>query len=279
MFDRTDDPDYLQARLEAFITRWHGWRKSWFGVAPDKIQQTKLPKPLAWLYGFAGEWHGRYYWDTLLGNQDCLIGFEDLSNHDGKLVFINENQGVWQVGTDLAGDDPPVWTHIDDEPWQPLDDSLTRFLVTFVLHETVFGCRHLASAGDVIGELTEAGMHVSPLWLKHPYPAFFEGKAWRPLTIHVANGKYLVMDNHWCATNEESPWLVLSSLFKQKDHRDSRGFDPYEPMPDHIQVPPIIRRSHLQNVIRLHEAEAEYHQGRCRLYQKMLDDMSGENAG
>ena len=56
MFDRTDDPEYLQTRLEAFIDRWHGERKSWFGVAQEKLQQTQLPKPLAWLYGFAGEW-------------------------------------------------------------------------------------------------------------------------------------------------------------------------------------------------------------------------------
>jgi hypothetical protein len=256
MFDRVDDPEYLQVRLEAFITRWHGWRKSWFGVAQEKIQQTQLPKPLAWLYGFAGEWHGRYYWDTLLGNQDCLTKFEDLVIRDEKLVFVSENQGVWQVGTDSSGDDPPVWTQIDDGRWQPLDDSLTRFLVTFALHETVFGCRHLASGDDVIGELTEAGMHVSPLWLNHPYPAVLDGKPGRPLTFHVANGKYLVMDNYWCATNEESPWDVLPSLFERKEHRESRGFDPYEPMPDHIQVPSIIKRSHLQNAMRLHEAEA-----------------------
>jgi hypothetical protein len=121
-------------------------------------------------------------------------------------------------------------------------------------------------------------MHVAPLWLNHPYPAFFNGKPGRPVTFHVANGRYLVMDNHWCATNEESPWDALPALFERKEHRESRGFDPYEPMPEHIQLPAIIKRSHLQNAIRLHEAEAEYHQGRCRLYRKMLDDMSGENA-
>jgi hypothetical protein len=196
MFDRPDDPNYLQARLEAFITRWHGWRKSWFGVDAEKIEQTQLPKPLAWLYGFAGEWHGRYYWDTLLGNQDCLIKFEDLLVHDAKLVFVSENQGVWQVGTHVAGDDPAVSTRIDDGPWQPLDDSLTRFLVTFVLHETVFGCRHVASTADVISALSGAEMHVSPLWLNHPYPSFFDGKPGRPVSFHIANGKYLVMDNH-----------------------------------------------------------------------------------
>jgi hypothetical protein len=66
-------------------------------------------------------------------------------------------------------------------------------------------------------------------------------------------------------------------LFEPKEHRESKGFDAYEPMPDHIQVPAIIKRSHLKNAIRLHEAEAEYHQGRCKLYRKLLNDMSGEN--
>src|SRR5277367_2659541 len=45
MFDRTDDPDYLRARLEAFITHWHGYRRSWFGVAcrPDGSRRSCGP--------------------------------------------------------------------------------------------------------------------------------------------------------------------------------------------------------------------------------------------
>ncbi len=108
MFDRTDDPRYLQTRLEAFIVRWHGHRKSWFGIAPEKIRQTTLPQPLAWLYGFAGEWQGRNYWDTLLGNQDRLIHFEDLYLRDGKLVFVHETRGCGKSAlTPLARIRPP----------------------------------------------------------------------------------------------------------------------------------------------------------------------------
>jgi hypothetical protein len=280
MFDREDDPLYLQSRLEAFIDRWHGDRKPWFGIAAEKIEQTRLPKPLAWLYGYAGEWHGQHYWDTLLGNQDCLVLFEELSISDGKLVFIHENQGVWQVGADSSGDDPAAWVRIDDGPWQPLDHSLTRFLVTFVLHETVFGCKHVAYSQNVIAQLTDAGMHVAPLWLNHPYPAVVDGGASRPLTFHVANGAHLIMDNEWCATNADSPWEALPEIFKPKAPRPpSVGFTPYEPMPDHLQVPSVLRKSHLQNAIRLHEAEVKYHQGRCALYQKMLADMNEETTG
>lgn len=279
MFDRDDDPQYLQSRLEAFINRWHGHRKPWFGVAAEKIAQTQLPKPLAWLYGFAGEWHGQHYWDTLLGNQDCLVPFEELSISDGKLVFINENQGVWQVGTDTDGDDPAVSVRVDDGPWQLLDDSLTRFLVTFVLHETTFGCQHLGSSENVIEQLTARGMHISPLWLNRPYPRFFDDKVGRPVSFHVANGTHFIMDNRWCATNIDAPWESLPEIFRPKERRPaSSGFSPYEPMPEHLQVPSFLRKSHLQNAIRLHEAEIVYHQGRCALYRKMLADIDTEKA-
>jgi hypothetical protein len=278
MFDRPDDHHYLQARLEAFITHWHGWRSPWFGIAAEKIEQTQLPQPLAWLYGFAGEWHGRYYWDKLLGNQDCLISFEDLAVRNGKLVFVSENQAVWQVGTESAGEDPPVWACFDNGPWQPLDASLTQFLVTFVLHETVLGCQHVGKAHDALERLTAAGMHLSPLWLDHPYPSLIDGSASRPLSFHVANGTHLVMNNHWCATNAESPWVALPSIFKPKEkQKSSGGLDPYEPIPDHIQLPSFIRRSHLENAIRLHEAEAEYHEQRCKLYRKMMIDLDAGN--
>jgi hypothetical protein len=274
MFDRPDDPLYLQARLEAFLECWHGHRKPWFGIALETIKATQLPQPLAWLYGFAGEWQSRNYWDTLLGNQDCLLHFEDLHLRDGKLAFINENQGVWQAGTNLTGDDPPVWATLDDGPWQLIDESLTRFLVTFVLHETVFGCEHLGTADDVIGQLTAAGMYVVPLWLDHPYPAFDDNGAARPISFHIAEFRYLVMDNHWCATNRESPWIALPAIFKEKEARQPTGkFSLYDPLPDHIQLPSIIRRNHLEQAIRRHETAIQYHEARREFFRHLLGEL------
>jgi hypothetical protein len=279
MFDRDNDARYLQSRLEAFIDHWHGYRKPWFGIAADKIAQTQLPQPLAWLYGYAGEWQGRHYWDTLLGNQDCLIHFEDLSIRDGKLVFVNENQGVWQVGTETDGEDPPVWVSVDDGPWRLLDDSLTQFLVTFVLHETVFGCEHLGSSDDVIGKLRDSQMHVAPLWLYHPYPAVHDGAGTRPLSFHIANGTHLIMDNCCCAINVPAPWDALPEVFKRRDtNASSHVVDRFQPFPDHIQVPSFIRRSHLEDLIRQHDAEVKYHQDRCDLYRKLLTEMEADSS-
>lgn len=276
MFDRLDDPRYLQSRLEDFIDRWHGWRKPWFGISAEKIALARLPDPLAWLYGFAGEWPGHGYWPGLLGNQDCLIEFENLTIQDGKLVFIAENQGVWNVGTESEGSDPPVWVRSGDEPWRRFDDSLTRFLVTFILHETVLGCRHVEADRNVLKRLADSGMHIAPLWIGHPYPQFSGHRHSSPLTFHVANGRYLVMSDGWCGTNEDSPWEELPWLFPRKTPGNSTGsasIDPFDAIPKHLDVPSILRRSHLVQVIRRHEAQAEYHQMRSRLFLAMLERM------
>ena len=58
MFDIKSDPLYLQTRLEAFIEHRHGDRRPWFGIDPEKLEKTRLPQPLRWLYGYAGEWAG-----------------------------------------------------------------------------------------------------------------------------------------------------------------------------------------------------------------------------
>jgi hypothetical protein len=273
MFDR-NEPLYLQSRLEDFICRWHGHRKPWYGIAPEKLAMTELPQPLKWLYGFVGEWDGRYYWKTLLGNQDCLLPFEELEISNGKLVFVNENQGVWQVGTETCGDDPPVWVRIDDGEWKLLDESLTMFLVTFVLHETVFGCRHLASGEDIIAQASASGMHVAPLWLNHPYPAAIKDTGVRSTSFYAANGNYLIMDD-WCATNESSPWETLPTIFKASDDPPpSSGFSAYDPIPNHIRIPSFVKASHLKNLIRRHEEEAEFHHEKSKLFQRLLAELN-----
>ncbi len=256
MFDRKDDPAYLQSCLESFISRWQGPRKPWFGIAAEKMESVRLPQPLRWFYAFAGEWPGRYYWDTLFGNADCLLGFESLYARDGKLVFVVENQAVWELATEREGDDPPVWAATRDNPWQMLCSSLTRFLVTFILHETVFGGLNFATSDGIRQKFTAAGMHVAPLWLDEPYPWLgFNGLEARPISFYMANGRYLIMDDDWCGTNEAAPWEEIPTIFQRKERPSAThpGFDPYSPMPEHLRIPAFLRQSHLKNAIRQHE--------------------------
>ncbi len=250
MFDHQDDPEHLQRCLESFMEHWHGKGNYNFGICEEKLGQTRLPKPLHWLFKFSGNWPD-HYWETLFGNQDFLLSFEALSLRDGKLVFVWENQGVWQVGTENEGDDPPVWVSVDDGPWLPLDDSLTRFLVTFFLHETVFGCRHTTYGVQVLQQLEEAGMQVAPLWLNHPYP-FPNDRGWRPISFHVVNGAYLVMDDEWCATNVPEPQQELPQLFTEE-----------QPPSAAVEIPPFVQRAQWERAIKQHEAEAKFHQERA----------------
>lgn len=271
MFDRPDDPTYLQQRLEAFIEEWHEHRRPWYGIDAEKLRQVRLPQPLKWLYGFAGEWPGKGWWDILLGNQDLLLSFERLSIRDGKLVFVVENQGVWEVGTEQEGEDPPVWVSVERGPWLKLDESLTSFLVTFTLHETVYGCRHYGFGKDILNTLDDAGLHIAPLWLDKPYPHPSHSAPIWSLSFYVANGTFLVMDDCWCGTNKPDPWQYLPSLFQPPSPAgESRSFSLYAPIPEHIKVPAVIRRHHLENLIQKHECEAKYHRSRCDLYRSML---------
>ena len=277
MFDNRSEPLHLQSRLEAFIEHWHGDRRPWYGIDPEKLSQTRLPQPLRWLYGFAGEWAGRTYWETLLGSQDHLVTFEGLSLVDGKLVFAYENQGVWRVATEPEGEDPPVWVSFEDGPWRELEESLSVFLVTFVLHETVFSCTHRESADGMLDRLRVAGMQVVPLWLKAAYPGFDYDSPRRLLSFHAANEKTLVMDDSRCGTNMERPREVLPDVFDRDDQQtESTALDPYAAIPNHLEVPSFVRRSHLEQAITRHEEGMEFHRSRIEVLRKMAAEIDRE---
>lgn len=271
MFDCDNDPRTLQKELEFFIERWHGNHHPWHGIHPDKLKQVKLPQPLKWLYGYLGNWHGDGYWNSVLGHQDRLLHFEELRMDNKKLFFACENQGAWTVGTETSGEDPSVWVSIDDGPWQLLDNSLTRFLVTFVLHELVFESRYKSSKDGLIESFTDNGLHVSPLWINHPYPHGVGGKLFTEVSFHIADGRYLIFNDSWCGTSIEAPWETLPSIFKQTtDPLRIEGFSRYEPFPMGVNVPDSIRKHWIERLLLLHEKEVKIHTERCQKLREML---------
>lgn len=278
MFDRPEDHRSLQSQLEQFIELWHGYRKPWYGISEERLAATRLPDPLRWIYGYAGAWDGLNYSDTLFGNQDCLVNFEELYARDGKLVFAHENQGVWCVGTEPVGADPPVWAHLDGHGWKRLDDSLMHFLTTLILHETVFGCQHVESHEDAYAALSAAGFVIVPLWMNAPYPWCLMDMDFPPVSIHLANGCYLLMRD-WVATNEPEPWKALPHIFKKKDLSAGAGLtlDPWDAIPDHLEIPKIVKLSHLRTVIRRHELEAEHHTRRAAVFRRMLRELESRD--
>lgn len=95
---------------------------------------------------------------------------------DDRLIFLIENQGCWRCLTSTEGDDPPVWKlsnwNNNERRWMTDEivcESLSRFLVTFVLHELASGsrCSLLDTGLDSLFE--EQLKFVKPVWLKGPY--------------------------------------------------------------------------------------------------------------
>lgn len=267
MFDQRDDPDHLLHSLESFLRLWHGFPPNWYGIAPEKLAQAAIPYPLRRLYAFAGHWPGANLWYSAFGHQDCLAPFELIEASDGRLIFAWENQGVWSCSTTPEGKDPPVWVRIDDAAWQPLCNSLTQFLVTLCLHETVFGAEHLGSAKSVTQSLKEAGMHVTPLWLEGPYVSSSRDQPLAPLSFHVADGGLLVLNDYWCGTNNAEVALSRPELFKPRRQK----LTTVEPFWEDPIIPAFVRKHHLEFLARQHEEQAQFHSKRARGYRRSVE--------
>lgn len=272
MFDKRDDPEYLHTCVETITRQWFGHRCPWYGISEEKLAATRLPKPLRRLYSFAGEWPTGNNWESIYAYQDMLLPFETLFSREGKVVFVSENQGVWQAGTLPYGDDPPVWFRVNkqDEPWRKLCDSLTEFLITFCLHEIVFGARHVTCADKILDRFDQIECHISPLWIDGPYVSMVDDIAPTSISFHLVDGQYLVMNNSWCGTSIAEPWLQNPDFFTDADDR-GHTFDANYPLPDHPAIPDFIQKNQLNNLIHRHEEQAAYHHEMIEKYTQMID--------
>jgi hypothetical protein len=170
--------------LCTFVEFWLGPRQPSYGESTQALSEHPLPMPLERLYQFAGRWPHREspgeieYHVPAFSHQDHLAALHTLSHdEDGKLVFLHENQGVWDCRTLPEGEDPPVWCDGDliDERGgyfsgeKLICESLSRFLTTFVLQELTFGSRlHLVDEGLSARFASERDSAV-PIWTDGPY--------------------------------------------------------------------------------------------------------------
>lgn len=139
--------------LSAYINYWHS--------PPNHKSHTEslrlppfLPAPVRWLYqtiaahtndAFASN-HGGwtdgtpvviYYW--LKRPSDLVV------NSSGIVEFLNENQGVYQIGTLTGSDDPEVFiweTEVDG--WTRHADRLSDFVLLTIIFEQTLQGPHLA---------------------------------------------------------------------------------------------------------------------------------------
>ncbi|MEU2836772.1 hypothetical protein ABZ776_06630 [Streptomyces sp. NPDC007076] len=164
--------------LEDFITAWHGPRQPSYGLTETELPEF-LPVPLQRLYRHAGRWPGpnpdEHLPDSpgIFQQQDVLVRAEALSLHEGTVEFLSENQDSWTCRVTAAGPAAPVvlsnahwmWDDDSEDEYTPLTPSLEQFLTSFVLQETVFGCRNLATTSE-LADLPDQSV---PLWLNGWY--------------------------------------------------------------------------------------------------------------
>ncbi len=243
-------------------------------MSAERLEQVDIPTPLKRLYSFAGEWPGGT-WESIFSHQDHLAPFECLQEKNGKLIFAWENQGVWVLATDTTGEDPPVYVAVDDGPFQLFTDSLSQFLVTFCLHESVFGAASL-SAVDDLGSTNRSHNKIPiPLWLDAPYPwALDEAKS---VSFHLVDGCVLQMAP-WCGGNRPEMELQYPYFFpKNQTHRPAPAPNqPGRQLWEIPEVPKFIKTRHVEMLIRRHQQASASHLQKAEYYQSLLLRIEGQ---
>lgn len=201
----------LLAELEKFIVFWIGPRQEQFGEPTAVLNAYQLPEPLRRLYEFAGCW-SRPSTDAegdlpIFSICDHLRSVDQLVwTPEGKLIFLDENQGNWTCATLSEGDDPPVWVEdvVDlhrQGNWRLVTESLSRFLVTFCLRELLFGSQLLLCDKLLERSFESSKDSVIPLWTGGPN-ANWDGNS----SFFLVHDSVLIGDiggARWFASNHE----------------------------------------------------------------------------
>jgi hypothetical protein len=128
------------------------------------------------------------------------------------------------MATEIAGDDPPVYVAVDDGRFRPFCNSLSQFLVTFCLHESVFSAPSLSSVEN-LSETTRSDNKIRiPLWGNGGYPSASEQS--RSLSFYIVDGCVLQMDP-WCGGKhpmmfEKYPYFFPNNASHRPDTTRSR---------------------------------------------------------
>ena len=219
MLEFKNNPQQLMSALDDFLTLFWGEHK--IQIPPESAIEIsdKLPISLQLLYSFICQYpsprNGR-----LFNIQDGLYINNDAVRCKGKFLIVGENQGVWSCGTDLVKDkvDPPVWLLGNEEgdSWEFVCDSLSQFIVTFILRETFFGCRYEHPVQ--LEQLANLGLEVTTLW-SGTYAGNTYNRKYSPNAKEWIDKFYLVEDSFlvWnlrssCGTNYKNASKLLDSL-------------------------------------------------------------------
>lgn len=176
--------DERMETLCEFIDFWLGTPEVSHGEPANSLAEISLPDPLSTLYRCYGQWPstGREnigkFCVPPFSHQDCLVRLHRIRpTDDGKIIFLHENQGVWDCRTLPEGNDPPVWCYGDQANEsgeyftgeKQVCESLSRFLVTFTLQELTLGSQLQVCDDNLDALFDNKKSEVVPLWINGPY--------------------------------------------------------------------------------------------------------------
>ena len=164
--------------LRQLAEDWRGSLRNGDGFTKEELKGIPIPIPLRRWYQAAGRR------TSILSGQNHLLGPEKLKlDHDGRVLFYVENQGVYVWSTMLQGDDPPVWGRFNeaDIPWTEEGMTLSEFLIGACLFQAIMDAPFGAAAAWAEQEmLDKIASSISPLplvsWRWPVFPSRFYGR-------------------------------------------------------------------------------------------------------
>ena len=220
MLEFKDNPEELMQALDRFLSVYYGDRQVEYKPDLDEIATWNIPQPLKDLYSFVGKYPGKH--GTFINTQDSLFLYPYIFND--KLCIISENQGVWSCGTEISGEDPPVylvdWTtdKQNNSDWIYINDSLSQFLVTFCLREALFASSYTSAfkgkIEDTVSKMRELGYEVNLLW-SGKYTEIESYIVPQLDSFYLLEDSILIWDmwdSSWCGTNYKNANRLITSL-------------------------------------------------------------------
>ena len=229
MLQFKDDPKELMLALDRFLSIYYGDRQVEFEPNLREIAARRIPTSLKYFYSFVEKYPGKR---GALTTQDVLYLQRDKCTHKNKLLIVGENQGCWCCGTEIDGENPPVWVEDDDygkekfgfATWRLVCNSLSQFLVTFSLQETLFASKYIKYIGNfnqkanlekLLSALERQGYEVNLLWQgKYAWDVIHkeEYKTTSFNYFYSVEDAILIWNNGWYGTNYKNADRLLSSI-------------------------------------------------------------------
>ena len=161
--DRLSYPLSTEERLwvlQQLVAYWHRPISPEDGLREQELQGLAMPHPLRWWYRWAG------CRSDIMSGQNFLLAPGQLTIKDGLLEFYVENQYCYQWGTQIGGDDPPVFGRMKTtKQWEPEGTVLSEHLILACLFEATMCHSHYGASASWLEQsvLDKIIEHIPPI--------------------------------------------------------------------------------------------------------------------